>query len=273
VTEDLEAAYARLLDDLAQEGADLNAVLTGLSAEQWVLPTPADRWTIAHQVGHLELTENLMHLAFTDAAAFHRALPSAPPEPPITAADLTDPDLGPRLRTRWYDAHRRLLAAFRAGHPRDRMPWVGPPLSLRTAATSRIMEIWAHGEDILTAIGAHREPTHRLRHIAHLAVAARDFSFHNRGLAPPEEAFRVVIHGPDGQEWSWGPPDAVQQVTGEAYDFALLATRRIHPDDASVTATGADARRWLGIIQAFAGDPGPQRQATGQARATRPPSA
>ncbi len=34
--------------------------------------------------------------------------------------------------------------------------------------TARLMEAWAHGQDIVDAVGATREPTDRLRHIAQL---------------------------------------------------------------------------------------------------------
>ncbi|HEY2450053.1 MAG TPA: TIGR03084 family protein, partial [Mycobacterium sp.] len=60
----------------------------------------------------------------------------------------------------------------------------------------------------------------------------------------------------DGSTWSWGPPDAAQRVTGDAEDFCFLVTQRRALGDLDVTAVGDDARRWLGIAQAFAGPPG-----------------
>ena len=47
-----------------------------------------------------------------------------------------------------------------------------------------------------------------------------------------------------------------QTVTGPAYDFCLLVTRRRHRADTDLVAVGADADRWLDIAQAFAGPPG-----------------
>jgi uncharacterized protein (TIGR03084 family) len=123
------------------------------------------------------------------------------------------------------------------------------------------METWAHGQDIADALGITREPTVRLRHVAHVAVAARGYAYTVNGRTPPEAPIRVELVGPAGAVWTWGPADATDRVTGPALDFCLLATRRRHRDDLKVTAAGPDADAWLDIIQAFAGPPGPGRHA------------
>jgi uncharacterized protein (TIGR03084 family) len=121
------------------------------------------------------------------------------------------------------------------------------------------METWAHGLDVADTLGATPEPTHRLRHVAHIGIRARNFAFQARGLEPPGDEFRVELTGPDGELWTWGPEDAGQRVTGPALDFCLLATRRRHRDDVALDAKGDDANRWLDIAQAFAGPPGADR--------------
>jgi len=101
-----------------------------------------------------------------------------------------------------------------------------------------------------------REPSARLRHVAHISVRTRDFAFSVRQRTPPAEPFRVELTGPDGEVWTWGPAEAAQRVTGPALDFCLLATQRINRADTALAATGADADAWLDIAQAFAGPPG-----------------
>ena len=128
-------------------------------------------------------------------------------------------------------------------------------------ATARLMETWAHSLDVHQALGAEPEPTDRIRHIAHLAVRTRNYSFANNGLERPAEEFRVDLVAPSGEVWSFGPEDAAQTVTGPAYDLCLLATRRVHRDDTALVATGADAETWLDVIQCFAGPPGAGREA------------
>ena len=43
--------------------------------------------------------------------------------------------------------------------------------------SARLMETWAHGQDVADALAITRVPTARLRHIAHLGVRARPFSY------------------------------------------------------------------------------------------------
>src|SRR5690242_16293388 len=63
-------AYGSLLDDLRAEGKELDAIVAPLDAIQWAAPTPAEGWTIAHQIAHLAWTDARAHLALTEPAAF-----------------------------------------------------------------------------------------------------------------------------------------------------------------------------------------------------------
>jgi uncharacterized protein (TIGR03084 family) len=132
-------------------------------------------------------------------------------------------------------------------------------MSVASMATARLMETWAHGLDVTDALGLRPSVSPRLRHVAHLGVRTRDFAFGQNGLPAPAEPFRVELIGPDGEVWAWGPEDAAQRVTGPALDFCLRVTQRRHRDDLDLSATGADADRWLDLAQAFAGDPGSGR--------------
>jgi uncharacterized protein (TIGR03084 family) len=107
-----------------------------------------------------------------------------------------------------------------------------------------------------------REPTLRLRHVAHLGVRTRDYAYLIRDRPAPTDPFRVELTGPNGEWWTWGPEDAPQRVTGPSLDFCLLVTQRRHRDDLALKATGRDADEWLDIAQAFAGPPGAGRSAS-----------
>ena len=127
-------------------------------------------------------------------------------------------------------------------------------------ATARMMETWAHGLDVADALGVTREPTARLRHVAHLAVRALPYAFAVHGRPVPEVPVRVELTGPDGQAWTWGPAEAADRVTGPALDFCLRMTQRRHRDDLALVATGEVADAWLDVGQAFAGPPGTGRE-------------
>jgi uncharacterized protein (TIGR03084 family) len=166
----------------------------------------------------------------------------------------------------WLDRSRgEYLRVFGGIDPRSRVQWYGPSMSAASSVTARLMETWAHSQDILDAIGRARWPTARLRHVAHLGVATRGFSFQLRGQPVPDAPVRVELTAPDGSAWEWGPADAADRVEGSALDFCLLVTQRRHRDDTALRATGPVADAWLDLAQAFAGPPGPGR-APGAAR-------
>ena len=56
--------------DLAAEQDALDAVVAGLSAEQWRTPTPSPGWTVADQIGHLTYFDATATLAMADPYTF-----------------------------------------------------------------------------------------------------------------------------------------------------------------------------------------------------------
>ena len=62
-----------------------------------------------------------------------------------------------------------------------------------TMASARIMETWAHGQDIADALGVVRAPTDRLRHVADLGVRTRDHAFRTNSLPVPPGPFRIEL--------------------------------------------------------------------------------
>jgi uncharacterized protein (TIGR03084 family) len=266
-----------VLSDLAAEGDWLDAVVAGLGEPGWRRPTPAPGWTIAHQIAHLAWTDAQAVHAVTDPAGFAATVER------MLAGELTVDDgaaegaaLPPaRLLRRWRDG-RTGLAALLAQLPHGtRVPWFGPPMSPASLATARLMETWAHGNDVAEALEVPHPPADGLRHIAYLAVRTRDFAFRLHGLTPPADPFLVRLTAPDGAGpagtvWSWGPDDAAQRVEGTALDLCLLAAQRRHRLDTGLVATGPDADRWLDIAQAFAGPPGPGRRPSRPAQPARP---
>jgi uncharacterized protein (TIGR03084 family) len=133
-------------------------------------------------------------------------------------------------------------------------------MSLASFASARLMEAWAHGQDVVDALGASRAPTDRLRHIAHIGVRTRAFSYTVRGLQPPSDPVGVELVSPSGEAWTWEADVSVDLVRGSALGFCLVVTQRRHLDDTDVVAKGKMAQEWMAIAQAFAGSPGTGRR-------------
>jgi uncharacterized protein (TIGR03084 family) len=250
-----------VLADMEAEGDGLDTLVSGISAEQWRLPTPAPGWTIAHQISHLTSAADLATLAATDATAFaaRRAKLGDFNETIETGAAEFAGSPPEELLARWRDTRSRLQDALAAVPAGRKLPWMVTPVSPATMASVRMMELFGHGQDIADALGVEREATDRIVHVARLGVRTRDYAFVTRGLAPPAEEFGVRLLAPSGAEWTWGPGDAAQTVTGPGLDFCLLVTQRRHRSDLGLAADGPDADRWLDIAQAYAGPPGPGR--------------
>jgi uncharacterized protein (TIGR03084 family) len=138
-------------------------------------------------------------------------------------------------------------------------------MSAASSLTARLMETWAHTQDIADALRVTRQPTGRLRHVAHIGVGARGYSYAVRGLPLPSVPVRVELvpraSEPSGAIWTWGPADAKDRITGPALDFCLLVTQRRHRDDVTLAIEGPAATEWMTIAQAFAGAAGPGRDA------------
>ena len=163
----MPADMAALLADLQAEFAELDMMIAPLSAEQYLTPTPAEGWCICDQVSHLAFFDEAALLAATDPQQFKieaaQIMARGAGFPDAVAARYRATP-GPELRDWFERARRELVAGFASVDPAARLPWYGPDMSAASSVTARLMETWAHGQDIADALGVSRSPTARLRH-------------------------------------------------------------------------------------------------------------
>lgn len=242
--------------DLHAEQEALDAVVAELSEDQWALPTPSAGWTVADQIGHLTYFDGAAATAVTDPDAFKASIHDL----------IASADGGAALTLGRGQTAAAALAAWRSNRARlaevaatltddMRIAWYGPSMGAKSFLTARLMECWAHGQDIVDTVRADRPPSDRVRHIARLGFITRGWSYINRGMEVPVGDVRVELAGPSGAVWRLGPDDATEVVTGPAVDFCLVVTQRRHVDDTALEVTGALARDWMERAQAFAGGP------------------
>lgn len=252
---------AQVARDLAAEQQALDEVVAGLTVEQWNAATPSPGWSVSDQIGHLTYYDLAAVRAITEPAAFQDGLEDFWEVAVGGDEALDELTLGrframapPELLAAWRAARAELVTAAGTLDDETRVSWYGPSMGSKSFLTARLMEVWAHGQDVADAVGATREPTDRLRHIAQLGFLTRSWSYQNRGLDPPPTPVRLELTAPSGDTWRFGRDDATDVVTGPALDFCLVVTQRRHVDDTALEAT-PPAHEWLLIAQAFAGPP------------------
>jgi len=242
-----------LLDDLRAEADDLSGYV---ATADLALAVPAEPWDVRDTVSHLMVGDEKALLAAVDPDAFASELPTVLADPMgfmdswLEAARGLSKD---ELLVRWRDGLEALTTAIAKAPEGAKIPWYGPPMSAASFATARLMEYWAHGQDVVDALGVQRPLTARLRHICHLGYRTRGFSYTVRGLPVPDGEVRVALTAPDGSTWEWGRGD--DAVLGTAEDFCLRVTQRRHRLDTGLVATGPLADDWLDKAQCFAGLP------------------
>jgi uncharacterized protein (TIGR03084 family) len=253
------AERTALLDDLRAEQRGLRALVADADLDA---ATPAQGWDVRDAVSHLAGTDEEALKAATRPEVFLAGLPdvAADIEGFLTGQLSSRRSLSrEELLESWQQGFQALVDALEQLDAAVRVPWYGPPMSPTSFTTARLMEYWAHGQDVADAVGVRRPATARLRHVCHLGFRTRAFSYAVRGREVPEAAVALRLAAPDGSLWAFGDQQAEQHVSGPAEDFCLLVTQRRHRDDLALVAHGDAADEWLGIAQCFAGPPGPGR--------------
>ena len=245
--------------DLLEEQEALDNVVSNLEPMDWLQPTPSPRWSVADQIAHLTYFDKAAITAITDPDAFQNLVSELMST--ITAAEDAEDytlssyrEMNPHaLLEAWREGRKELAVAAASLSNQARVIWYGPSMGSKSFLTARLMEVWAHGQDIVDTVHIERQDTDRLRHIAQLGFITRSWSYINRGLEPSVVPVQVVVQSPSGEIWKFGPEDAANCIRGTAKDFCLVTTQRRNLFDTDLLVEGDTALEWMTIAQAFAG--------------------
>ena len=255
---------ASVRQDLLAEQAELDEIMSTIGAAAWERPTPSPGWAVRDQIGHLAFFDDTAALAIESTEAFVESRTRLMEALSAGGTAVDDVTLGDAramapadLLDHWRSCRRRLAEASADLADDSRVEWYGPSMSSKSFLTARLMECWAHGQDIVDTIGVIRQPTNRLAHIAQLGFITRKWTYLNRGLDVPPGEIRVELTGPNGNQWTFGADaDAADSaVRGTALDFCLVTSQRRHLDDTDLVTDDELARDWLTKAQLFAGPP------------------
>ncbi|MEX3765584.1 maleylpyruvate isomerase N-terminal domain-containing protein, partial [Mycolicibacterium fortuitum] len=142
-----------VIADIEAETAALRELIAPLpeGPRGWDAPTPAVGWAIRDQISHLAFFDDVAVRSATDPDGF-----SSDYLPMMADGSISPDVIAERYRQMpaadllaWFDTSRAaLVAAFADIAPATRLPWFGPTMSAVSSLTARLMETWAHGQDI-----------------------------------------------------------------------------------------------------------------------------
>lgn len=247
------------LDFLVESDA-LHALLEPLSDADFGQATAFKGWTLDDVIGHLHLWNWAADLSLRDGDAFRAFFVTV-------AAAVADGGLrrfetewrgelhGRALLAAWRDFYRAMSQRFGAADPSARVAWVGPGMSVRSSITARLMETWAHGQEVYDQLGVVRPNTDRIRNIVVLGVNTYGWTFKVRGLDAPQPVPFVRLTAPSGDLWSYGAESNAERIEGLAEEFCQVVTQVRNIADTALAVTGPNATAWMAMAQCFAGPP------------------
>jgi uncharacterized protein (TIGR03084 family) len=244
---------------LADQQAELSALLAGRPESDWRRPTRCEGWDVSDVVLHLAQSDEIAIASATGRFAEAVAELAEGVERTGSVDDgvarLVDRQRGlstAEILERWSAGASELLGVFNAMDLSTRVNWVAGELAARTLVTTRMSETWIHTGDVAEAFGVPLPATDRLRLIARLAWRTLPYAFSSAGrtLTGPV-AFRLVA--PDGGAWDFVPEEPpVTTIYGPAVELCDVAARRLDGSATSLSGEGPDVDDVLALIRTYA---------------------
>lgn len=248
--------------DFLDESLALSELIAPLSDTDYTQKTAFKDWTIDMVLRHLHFWNTAALLSVKDEAAF-QALVSGLTDA-LREGALPDHEYayfeglsGRALREDWLVMADRTADVFAQTDPSQRLQWVGPSMSARSSITARLMETWAHGQEVYDQLGVVRENNDRIRNIVVLGVNTYGWTFANRKLPAPGPMPFLSLTAPSGEIWTYGEEQDDERIAGRAEEFCQVVTQVRNVADTSLSVCGKIAQSWMTQAQCFAGPPQP----------------
>ena len=115
-------------------------------------------------------------------------------------------------------------------------------MSARSFITARLMETWAHGQEVYDVLGAERTEHDYIRNIAMLGVNTFGWTFVNRKEPVPETKPWIRLTAPSGELWEWNEPSDAERIEGPAVAFCQVVAQTRNIADVDLAAAGRHQR-------------------------------
>lgn len=240
--------------DFLDESRALYALLSDRPDDAFEQVTQFKGWTINDVLRHLHYWNWMAALQIDDEAMLETELAGVGtagmrPQEKAHAGGAE----GRALLQAWWDQARKTADVFSAADPKTRLKWAGPSMSARSSITARLMETWAHGQEIYDVLGVERVEGDRIRNIVVLGVNTFGWTYKVRSLEPPGALPLIRLTAPSGAEWTYGEDDGQNRIEGLAAEFCQVVTQTRNVKDTGLKVTGPVATDWMSRAQCFAG--------------------
>ncbi len=247
-------------NDFLDESEALHALINPLSDDLLGQPTAFKGWTINRVIGHLHVWNYAADLSLEGNEAFqdfYKEVVSHMSGGTLASFEkhwLKGLEGRPLVRT-WRDYFVGMAGRFVKADPSMRVQWAGPSMSVRSSITARLMETWAHGQEVYDTLGVVRRNADRIRNIVVLSVNTYGWTFKVHGQEPPEPMPHLRLTGPSGELWTYGEPSEAELIEGLAEEFCQVVAQTRNIADTALQVTGPNATSWMQQAQCFAGPP------------------
>lgn len=245
-------------EDFRAESQALYSLLSSKSDAELAEPTLFKGWTTNDVLQHLYYWNQMASLQITNPEELQARLVSVMRHPKGmrgAEADHFGGLKGRMLSGAWIADAMSTADHFAGADPKARLKWAGPDMSARSSITARLMETWAHGQEIYDHFGVVRANEDRIRNIVVLGVNTYGWTYKTRGTAPPGEMPHLILTAPSGAIWTYGEESETSRIEGLAEEFCQVVTQTRNIADTGLKLTGNVAEDWMSKAQCFAGPP------------------
>ncbi|MEO1028864.1 MAG: TIGR03084 family metal-binding protein [Pseudomonadota bacterium] len=243
-------------EDFRTESRALHALLAPVDEARYSETTQFKGWTINDVLGHLHFWNIMAEMQLTDEAELMNRL-GAVMKGGTSLREFETSYLGDlsgkALLEAWHQGFERTADEFAKADPKARLKWAGPEMSARSSITARLMETWAHGQEVYDVLGAERQSGDHIRNIVVLGVNTFGWTYKTRGETPPGPMPQLKLIAPSGELWEYGEASESGLVEGLAEEFCQVVTQTRNVADTSLVVTGDVAKDWMSKAQCFAG--------------------
>ncbi|WP_417514266.1 TIGR03084 family metal-binding protein [Minwuia sp.] len=250
-------------EDFRAECDGVKALIAPLSDADFEKKTAFKDWTINDVIGHLHMWNRAAERSLNAPDEFNEMLQGvyAHREKGGTLPQFEykwrNGMSGRALADAWAETYVEVADAFAAADPSQRLPWGGPSMSARSSISARLMETWAHAQEIYDVLGQTRQNRDRIRNIVVLGVNTFGWTYAVREETPPGPMPFLRLTAPSGDIWTYGDESTVERIEGAAEEFCQVVTQVRNIADTNLKVTGPVATDWMSKAQCFAGAASP----------------